>query len=181
MTDPVQPAVASPEARSRSLPSQVLEDGFFCGVLGAGLVAVWYLLLDLIAGRPFFTPALLGSIMFGGVRDATAVVIGPRIVAWYTAAHFFAFLVIGVISAWLAAQFDRFPAVGIAMLFLFVLFETAFFIFAFSVGSHVLGTLGLWTVAVANLLAAAGMAGYLYWRHPSAMKNMGRIWEDGGD
>ena len=71
------------------------------------------------------------------------------------------FLAVGLVSSWLATQFEKFPTVGIAMLFLFVIFETAFFCFALAVGKHVLGTLGLWTIAVANLLAASAMAGYL--------------------
>jgi hypothetical protein len=62
------------------------------------------------------------------------------------------------------------------MLFLFVIFETAFFAFAFAVGKSVLGTLGLWTIGVANLLAGAAMAGYLWWKHPSAVRNMKAIW-----
>lgn len=174
--DTVESATAP--AEGRSLASQILEDGFFAGILGATVVALWYLVLDTLAGRAFYTPSLLGSLLFRSAPDAASVAVQPAIVAWYTAVHFLAFLGIGMIASWLAAQFEKFPAVGIAMLFLFVLFETAFFIFAFAIGRSVLGTLGLWTVAVANLLAAAAMAGYLYYRHPSAVRNMKRIWED---
>jgi hypothetical protein len=46
------------------------------------------------------------------------------------------------------------------------------------VGKNVLGTLGLWTVAVANLLAALSMAAFLWWRHPSAVHNLERIWDE---
>ena len=172
----IQHTHARPEARV--LASQIAEDGFFCGVLGAAIVAGWYLVLDALAGRPLFTPALLGSLLFKSGADASHVAIQPAIVAWYTAVHFFAFLGVGMVAAWLAAQFERFPAVGIAMLFLFVIFETAFIIFAVAVGKNLLGSLGLWTIAVANLLAALAMAGYLWWRHPSAVHNLDRIWAD---
>ena len=172
--DTVHPAGSHPG--TRSLASQILEDGFFCGMLGAGIVALWYLILDTLGGHPFYTPSLLGSLLFQKGAVASAVTVQPAIVAWYTAVHALAFLLVGMVAAWLAAQFEKFPAVGIAMLFLFVIFETAFFIFAVAVGKSVLGTLGLWTVAVANLLAAAGMAGYLWWRHPSAVRNMKDIW-----
>jgi hypothetical protein len=169
---------ATPAAPTRSPASHVLEDGFFAGVIGAGLVAVWYLLLDLVGGRPLFTPSLLGSVLFKGATDAAGVVVEPQVVAWYTAVHFLAFLGLGMVSSWLAAQFERFPTVGVAMLFLFVIFETGWFIVAFTVGRAVLGTLGLWTIAIANLLAAAGMATYLLRRHPMALRNMNRIWTD---
>jgi hypothetical protein len=170
--------VGQPDPRSgtRSLATQILEDGFFCGVIGAGVVALWYLILDSIAGRPLFTPSLLGSLLFQKGAALSNVTVQPSIVAWYTAVHAFAFLIVGMVAAWLAAQFERFPTVGIAMLFLFVIFETAFFIFALAVGKSVLGSLGLWTIAVANLLAAFAMAAYLWWKHPSAVRNMQQIW-----
>jgi hypothetical protein len=165
-----------PHAGSRTFASQILEDGFFCGVLGAGVVALWYLVLDTLAGRPLFTPSLLGSLLFQKGAALANVTIQPQVVFWYTAAHAFAFLIVGMVAAWLAAQFEKFPSVGIAMMFLFVLFETAFFAFALAVGKSVLGTLGLWTIGVANLLAASAMAGFLWWRHPSAVRNMKAIW-----
>ena len=167
-------AVAAP----RSVTTQVLEDGFFAGVIGAGLVATWYLVLDVLAQRPLYTPSMLGAVLFRGATDPSAVVIQPDLVAWYSAVHFFAFLAMGFITSWLAVQFDRFPTVGVAILFLFVIFETGFFVFAFTIGRAILGTLGLWTIAVANLLAAAGMSIYLLRRHPQALSNMGRIWTD---
>jgi hypothetical protein len=157
---------------------QVLEDGLFTGTIGAGLVALWYLILDTIAGRPLFTPALLGSVLFKGATDAAAVVIEPQVVAWYTAVHFLVFLAVGIVAAWLAVQFERFPSVWVAILFLFVVFESGFFFFAFAAGRVILGTLGLWTIAVANLLAAAGMATYLVRRHPGALGKMNRIWTE---
>jgi hypothetical protein len=165
-----------PRVAPRSLASQIVEDGFFCGVIGAAVVALWYLVLDTINGHPLYTPSLLGSLLFERGAALSNITVQPSIVAWYSAVHAVAFLGVGMVAAWLAVQFERFPSVGIAMLFLFVIFETAFFCFALAVGKHVLGTLGLWTIAVANLLAAAAMAGYLWWRHPSAVRNMRQIW-----
>jgi hypothetical protein len=46
------------------------------------------------------------------------------------------------------------------------------------VGKNLLGSLGLWTVAVANLLAALAMAAFLWWRHPAAVRNLERIWSE---
>ena len=171
-----EPAAATTHHRSET--AQILEDGLFAGAIGALLVALWYLVLDTIAGRPLFTPSLLGSVLFKGAVDAASVRIEPQVVAWYTAVHGLAFLGVGLVASWLAAQFERFPATGVAILFLFVIFETAFFIFAFTAGKAVLGTLGLWTIAVANLLASAGMALYLMRRRPDAVRNIDRIWKD---
>lgn len=174
MTDSAQRAGSA--SGTRSLAKQILEDGFFCGVLGALVVALWYFLLDSLAGRPFFTPSLLGTLLFERGVPLSEVRVEPAIVAWYSAVHAITFLVLGMVSAWLAAQFSKFPAVGIAILFLFVMFWTVFFVLAIAMGKSVLGTLGLWTVAVANLLAAAAMAAFLWWKHPSAVRNMKKIW-----
>ena len=169
---------AAAAATPRSVTSQVLEDGFFAGVIGAGLVAGWYLVLDVLAGRPLFTPSMLGAVLFRGAADPAGVTVQPDLVAWYSAVHFVVFLAVGFLASWLALQFERFPSVGVAILFLFVIFETGFFVSAFTMGRAVLGTLGLWTIAVANLLAAAGMTTYLLRRHPTALRNMNRIWTD---
>jgi hypothetical protein len=45
----------------------ILPEGVTVGLIGAGSVGVWFLLVDLIAGRPFFTPAILGSAVFSGL------------------------------------------------------------------------------------------------------------------
>ena len=40
---------------------RTLREGLTAGVLGATAVAVWFLILDTIAGRPFATPSMLGA------------------------------------------------------------------------------------------------------------------------
>ncbi len=66
---------------------RVLREGLVAGLIGAGSVASWFLVVDIIAGRPFFTPAVLGSAVFWGLRDATTVIIGFQAVASYTVIH----------------------------------------------------------------------------------------------
>jgi hypothetical protein len=38
-----------------------LRDGLIAGLIGAALVAVWFLIYDAAIGQPFRTPALLGA------------------------------------------------------------------------------------------------------------------------
>ncbi len=54
---------ASPQATSRV---KVYQDGTIAGVLGAGTIALWFLIVDSIQGRPFYTPTVLGTALFGG-------------------------------------------------------------------------------------------------------------------
>src|SRR5256885_7861963 len=75
----------------------ILLDGLFTGAIGAVVVALWFLLLDLVAGRPFFPPALLGSVLLhGGGAAAHGVTAAPLAVAAHTPIHFLALLPGGV-------------------------------------------------------------------------------------
>ncbi|MDX1622931.1 MAG: hypothetical protein R3199_03005 [Gemmatimonadota bacterium] len=158
--------------------STVLIEGFITGVIGAGIVAAWFLLIDTFMHQPLYTPSLLGTVLFEGA-DAAANhgTIDPGMVAAYTIVHHVAFIVVGIIASFLVTEIQRVPPLGIALLFLFIFFETGFLIFVLSIGDPLLGGISLWAVAVANLLAATGMAAYLWYRHPRFLVHFQKIWE----
>ena len=56
-----------------------IREGVVAGTLGGAVVALWYLVCDSIAGRPFHTPALLGAIFFKGLHghDMGAATLAP--------------------------------------------------------------------------------------------------------
>ncbi|MGH7587822.1 MAG: hypothetical protein ACRELU_04430, partial [Gemmatimonadota bacterium] len=89
-----------------------------------------------------------------------------------------AFILVGVAASYLVTQMERIPPLGIALLFLFVFFETGFHVFMLAVGQPLLGEIAFWGVAVANLLAAAGMAAWLWYRHPRMLMHFNRIWDE---
>ena len=59
--------------RQRRVPmashSRYFREGVIAGLIGAALVAVWFLIYDAARGRPFRTPALLGAATFEGVTN----------------------------------------------------------------------------------------------------------------
>jgi hypothetical protein len=59
---------------------KVLYEGILVGLAGAAAVAAWFFVLDLVAATPFRTPALLGAVLFDGLRDPAALTITPAIV-----------------------------------------------------------------------------------------------------
>jgi len=59
---------------------KVLHEGILVGLAGAAAVAIWFLVLDLITASPFRTPALLGAVLFDGLRDPAALTITPALV-----------------------------------------------------------------------------------------------------
>jgi hypothetical protein len=163
------------EAGGRS--GEILMDGLFTGMLGALVVALWFLCIDLIHGRPFYTPALLGTmLMHGGTAAAGSITIAPLEIAAYTAFHFVAFIAVGVFFSWMMSLFDRFPIMFFVILVLAVCLQIGFV--AFTLALHFeANQLGLWSVVVANLLAAVAMGIYLARRHPGALKGVDRLWE----
>ena len=70
-------------------------DGLFTGMIGALAVVVWFLVLDIAAGRPLYTPALLGTVLLhGGASAAREITIQPLEIAAYTALHFLIFIAV---------------------------------------------------------------------------------------
>jgi hypothetical protein len=176
--DPLAGANAA-KATSRS---DMLLEGLFTGMIGALAVALWFLILDLAAGRPLHTPALLGAwLMHGAAAGAEPVVVAPLEVAAYTAFHFVAFIVVGIAFSWMMTLFDRFPIMFFVLLVLFVSLMVGFFALDVALGAQLTGRLQAWTIVVANLLAAAGMALYQWKRHPRALARIERLWEDEDD
>ena len=140
--------------------------GFVAGVIGAGSVALWFLIVDMIAGRPFFTPAVLGSAVFSGLRDPTTVTIGFQVVLGYTVIHFFAFLVTGIVVAALLAEAEKTPHVLWLLVEFFIVLEFAFYAVVALIFTPLLAELAWINVAVGNLIAAAGMGYYFWHMHP---------------
>ncbi len=144
----------------------ILREGVVSGLIGAGVVAVWFLIFDSVAGRPFFTPSALGSALFLGVDDLDAVVVHMGAVAGYSAAHLGAFAVMGVVASAVLTQAEETPPLLLGAVLLFVGFEAAFMGFIALGAEFLLGPLAWTSIAFANLLAAGGMGYYLWRKHP---------------
>ena len=101
----------------------VLREGIVTGLIGATVVAVWFLVFDLARGKPLFTPALLGNALFYGVNNPLGleVTLGP--VIGYTIIHGLAFIAFGVIAASVMSVSESEPAVFVAFVILFACFE----------------------------------------------------------
>lgn len=61
--------------------SRAVREGVTVGLIGAAIVMGWFVSVDLAAGMPLGTPALLGAALFDGVRDTAAVTVTARPVA----------------------------------------------------------------------------------------------------
>ena len=169
---------STPAAARPGTTSDIVLDGLFTGMIGALVVAIWFFALDMAAGRPLHTPALLGTLLMHGGEAARQATVAPLEIAAYTAFHFVAFILVGLALSWMMTLFERFPIMFFVILLLFVCLQLAFFGLNVALGAQLMGELRAWTVVVANVLAAAGMALYQWKRHPSVLKGIERLWQD---
>jgi hypothetical protein len=148
-----------------------MREGIVAGVLGATMMAAWFLLVDWAEGVPLLTPSILGSLLTqGGVGSATDHP-GLTQVAVYTVVHYLLFIAVGIGAAAVARRAEARPWILLGAI-LFVVAHTAFILSATTIFSEVLfGTLRWWTVVLGTVWAAAVMVAYLWSRHPG----MGRI------
>ncbi len=150
--------------------TRVYQEGIVAGILGGLTVAVWFLVVDLVQGRPLYTPTVLGTALFGrGVWPATLESLPPSLemVAMFTWVHLLAFAVVGVVVSRLIAMAEQHPSLGFGFVLLFVILEACFIAGVMIVAAPVLRALTWPAILVANLLAAAVMTGYFWLRHPT--------------
>ena len=108
--------------------ARIMREGFLAGLIGAAAVAVWFLLIDVLAGQPFYTPAMLGSALFWSLRDPSLVEITFPAVIGYTLLHVVLFSLAGTVAAALAAMVDKFPTTLFLVIVFFAIFEVGFYI-----------------------------------------------------
>jgi len=169
---------ASSPSPTQARSAAIIEDGILTGVTGAVVVAVWFLILDMARGRIFFTPSLLGSVVFLGQSPDQVVSVNGFIVFAYTGLHVVLFLLAGLVIAWMFSMFEHNPHFGIITLLLFFLFEAILFTFAAVIFPSLMGTIGSLAVASGNLFAAIAMFWFLIRRHPMALTQLRLAWHE---
>lgn len=149
--------------------ARLYQEGIVAGIVGAAAVALWFLVVDAVSGRPLYTPTVLGTALFGrGPLPAALpqLPVSLEMVAMFTWVHGLAFAAIGGLASRLLAVAERDPSLGFGVLLLFVVFEFGFTVAATLFAEPVLHALKWPNVVVANLLAAGAMGGYFRLRHP---------------
>lgn len=151
---------------------QTLREGLVGGLLGAIVVMVWFLLMDIGRGQLFFTPAALGSALFHGARGVTEVQVAGATVIGYTFIHIAAFLGVGFLAAALAIAAERNPPLLLLLGLLFVTFEVFFIGLLAIIATWLLDALNWWAILAANLLAAIAVGAYLWHKHPKLREEL---------
>jgi small-conductance mechanosensitive channel len=151
--------------------THALREGITVGLIGAAIVMLWLFIVDLAAGVPLRTPALLGAALFDGARSEV-VTPTARLVVGYTAVHLAGFVALGLGVAGLFALAEREKRV-LALIFMLgcclaVVFLAMVYLLAQWLGQAVTPAIFL----AGHILGAAAMVGALAYFHGRLMRRM---------
>lgn len=150
----------------RATPHPMLYEGVLAGSIGALVIAVWFLVIDAIAGHPFFTPATLGHGLLTGLGFGPESY-GPTIeVLAYTVFHFAAFMLVGVVASAIVYLARQQPSILFAFILLFAVTEVGIYTLVGML--HVaspLGRLAWLQIMIGNIIAALAMGTFFLRRH----------------
>ena len=142
-------------------------DGAIAGIIGAAIIAIWFLFVDAVIRLPLYTPTVLGEGLFLREQGAASNEEGQvslKLTLMYTGVHGVVFIVLGVFATYLLLLPKRNFNLGISILLLFAILEFGFVGTTFVFAKPVLDELTWPIVLIGNFLAAAGMACYLWLR-----------------
>ena len=137
--------------------------GAIAGVIGAATLALFFLVLDVLAGRPLNTPAFLAGITAG---RATVELSAP-LIAMYTLVHFALFIAVGVFATWVIERARIRPHFLLGAILGFLLFDIVFYAGVLITGVNVVRALGWPGVLAGNILAGMAMFGWLQATSPA--------------
>jgi hypothetical protein len=154
--------------------SRIMIDGAIAGLLGAGVVALWFLIFDAARGHIFETPVLLAAVLLHGSHpDGIGAI---RLMLEYSVLHFSAFIITGIIGANLLEAAENEPTLLVSLLVFLGAFDVFFIGVAMFLGPAVMHEVTWWGIVVANLSASAVMLYYFLSRHPALARNLLGPW-----
>ena len=148
----------------------IVREGVIAGFLGATAVAVWFFIVDLIGGRPLFTPNVLGRgllTVFGRSPESELV----NVIS-YTIFHYAGFTLVGILAVILIHAGERMPSVLAGSMILFVAIELGFYGLVAMLQQTVLGNFAWYQILAGNLVAALLMGTYLWRSHPAMRQSL---------
>jgi hypothetical protein len=153
--------------RSTHTVTDLIYDALYIAGVGGGMVALFFLVYDVFTrGDAFFTPSLMGSVLFEHLSAASVQTVSMEAMVKFTLVHIGAFSVLGLVLSWLTHQAElrsRHPALVVGLVF--VALEVAFWVGTSVLIPGVLERIGVIPVAAANLLAAVGIGLFLVSSH----------------
>jgi hypothetical protein len=159
-----------------TVTADLIYDGFYAAAVGGSVLGLFFLLVDSADGQPFFTPSLMGTVLFTGVPAESVTQVRLDMVAYMTMIHILLFGLLGMAVAILVHEAElhsRHPKEVILALFLVL--EIGFVVSANQFMPGVVAMIGFGRIVVANLVTAATMALFILRSHnPQAWERLVR-------
>jgi hypothetical protein len=153
----------------------VAQEATSAAVLGATAVALWFLLLDFIAGRPLHIASVLGQVLLLGDRTPELGRLHWGAVEAYGFFHFLSFLAVGWLAVRLLHLAIRQPVWLIGLLLLIVSLETAVVGVSFALFQGTGAEYVRWPLLAGNLLAVLVMGTYFWRTHRLVVRYVARV------
>jgi hypothetical protein len=160
---------------------QFIREGVITGCIGATAIALWFLVVDVVGGHPFYTPDFLGQGLVSVLGKATMPDTTFVHVAAYTVFHYLAFILVGILLTVIVHQAARTPGILAGLLVALVVMTMGFYMIAAAFAHSALGGLAWPQIFIANIIAAILMLGYLWRTHPLLSGHLKRALEGTDD
>jgi hypothetical protein len=139
-----------------------LYETFYGGAIGGSILALFFLLVDTLAGQPLFTPSLVATAIFTDAAASATAEVRLDMVAYFSVFHLAAFLAAGAglsLASRALGAYARRPTVLVALTF--ALLTGGFSLLGMTLAPGVVGVIGFVWIAAGNLLTAIGMVAFL--------------------
>ena len=156
--------------------ARIVIDGAVAGIIGAVVVALWFLIFDTIRGHPLETPALLAATILHGTHTTQVHHAIGLLTLEYSLIHFAAFIAFGIAGGLLLETCETESSLLFSLAIFFAAFEVFFIAVVLFLGPNVMAELTWWGIIVGNLLATTAMLSYFFWRHPALAWNLLGAW-----
>jgi hypothetical protein len=150
--------------RDRRSPTRnILFSAVSSGTLASAVVGLLFVAIDSFRGDPFFTPSLIGTVVFLGEPAAAVIEVRTDMMAFYTIIHVLAFVALGGVFTLLYHRVDhncKHPVV--LSLAIFTALGAGMFIADAVLYPGIARAIGVIWVLTANALAAVTMAWFIH-------------------
>jgi hypothetical protein len=149
---------------------RMVVDGALAGIIGAVVIALWYLIFDAARGQPFGSPGALAATLFGGAGAGAALTLGRLVF------HFGVFALIGVVAAVMLETAEHDESLFPTMMVLVPVFEIFCILILMLIGPSAQVSLPWWKFLIGALMATSAMLAFFLERHPTLARHLAGPW-----
>ncbi len=152
-----------------------VREGLLVGLLGGGAVALWYVIVDLLAGAPLATPNGLGQVVLEGGRSAATGPLEPTAIVAYTIVHFAMFAVLGLVLVRLVHLVSQHWDLRMG-LWIAIVLTTAWLVFhTFALAQYARYAIPWWATVGGALVGVVTMLAVTWSRHPGLRRSLRQV------